>query len=207
VGAVLLAIAGVSVGCSDDENGSGGAGGSVETTTATTATSTSPSTTTTGASTTTSASTSGSTTSTGMPGCNEIQAAFVKAQSFTSWSGDVSPELGGADPDFAVLGIPIGSSGTITLELPTNIDDCSDTDVCVIIFEDLVDPNPPARVYASAGGTITLDAPTSPATASGSLADVELVEVALDGQTGALTPVEDGACLSLPAATFEFQGK
>jgi hypothetical protein len=206
VGAVLFVIAGASAGCSDDEAGSGGAGGSVETTTATT-TSTSPTTSTTSSSSTTSTSTSASSTSTGTPACDEIEASIVEAQSLTSWSGDVTPELGGADPDYVILGIPNGSSGTVTLQLPTNIDDCADTQACVLVFEDFVDPTPPVRVYASSGGTITLDGTTSPGTASGTLTDVELVEVTLDGMTGALTPVADGACLNLPTASFEFDAK
>lgn len=139
--------------------------------------------------------------------CTGIEAAFVDAESFSTWSGDVVPDLGTAEPDSTLLGIPIGSSGTITLELPTDIDDCGDTQACMIVFEDFVNGSPPARVYASSSGTITLDAPTTAGTASGLLDAVELVEVTLDDATGGLTPVRDGQCLILSDGSFEFQSK
>jgi hypothetical protein len=142
-----------------------------------------------------------------MTTCEEIETNIVEAQSLSSWSGEVTPQLGAAQPDYAILGIPLGSSGTITLSLPANIDDCANTDACVLVLEDFVDPNPPARIYASTSGTITLDDTTGPATAAGTLDDVALVEVTLDDVTGAFTLVEDGACLTLPTASFEFQGK
>ncbi len=188
-------------GCGDDE-GTGGGGGSTTSSTTSVGTSTS----TTGSTTSTSAtitSTSAST-STGMVTCDALDAAFDMALTDTSWSADITPNIGGPEPDYLILAVPEGSMGTIDLEQLSTLAGCGDTETCVFVLQDFVDPNPPAKVYAADAGTIELDGTTTAGAATGTLASVALTEVELNAQTCAISELAGGACLTLEAASFDF---
>jgi hypothetical protein len=185
--------------CGDDETGTGGSAGGT-TSSSTTGATTSGSTT---SSSTTSSTTSS--TSTGMAGCAAVAGMFDQTLSDVSWSATVSPNIGGPDPDYVILVIPEGTSGTVELTaLPASLSACGDTESCVLVFEDFVDPTPPARIYAANAGTVMVDAPVVSGFASGVLNSIDLVEVTYDNDTSPITAVPDGACASITAMAFAF---
>ena len=89
------------------------------------------------------------------------------------------------------------------LRFPDNFGECGEDGVCLIIFEDYEDPNPPARIYAAASGTVTLEAPVGLGSAAGVLENVELVEVTLDDKHLDFSEVAGGVCLQIITSSFD----
>ena len=88
-----------------------------------------------------------------MAACTQVSGTFDQTLSDVSWSATVSPNVGGPEPDYVILVIPEGTSGTVELTaLPPNLAACGETESCVLLFEDFVDPSPPARIHAANGG-------------------------------------------------------
>ncbi len=188
-------------GCGDDE-GTGGGGGS--TTSSTTSGGTSTSTTGSTASTSTTITSTSGSTSTGMVTCDALQAVFDMALTDTSWSADITSNLGGPEADYLILALPEGSTGTSDFAQLSTLAGCGDTEICVFVLQDFVDPNPPAKVYVADEGTVELDGTTTAGAATGTLSGVSLSEVDLDARTGAVSEIAGGACLTLEAASFDF---
>ncbi len=193
---VAIGLAGsfLAVGCGDDGEGTGGGG---DTTTATNATVTSGP--------TTKASTASST-STGNQQCMELTAGdFARNATFGYLYSE--PMTGGADPDelaiefYEVDGAPF-PTGTVDLSAG---DDASyaTCSTCVLYREDFGDEGP-ARTFFQQSGTANLGATSFPAP-TGDLTDVKLVEVTIDPDTFASTPVPGGACYHIASAPFAFE--
>ena len=138
-----------------------------------------------------------------MTGCTEVT-GVTEFQTFfaNAWYGTAVPSLGGADPDFLEVDVTEGASGNITLNLVSNVEECTDTASCVILSEDETQEGVSAWFFAKSG-TLTIDSLMSPNYVSGSMADVTLVEATLDGESGAVSEVAGGRCVHVTSLAFE----
>lgn len=118
------------------------------------------------------------------------------------FSGSIDPGIAGADVDFIDLLLTADATGTLTLTLPETVDECLVSANCVIVYEDNT-PDGYARSYAAMSGTIELGASSPPYYISGSLLDVDLVEVVSDD--GAIAVVDGGACVHITDLAFDIQ--
>lgn len=109
--------------------------------------------------------------------------------------GDGSTDLGfgGPQPDlFPIELYSDGSAGTFDLGagIDSNYSTCSH---CVLIYRD-IQGDVPGKVFYQSAGTLTLNQPAGAATLDFSVSGLHLVEVTLDPNTFASTPVPDGEC-------------
>ena len=117
----------------------------------------------------------------------------------------ISPTLGAADPDFFLVELVDGATGTFDLgAMPdTNYKTC---DHCLSVFEDANAMGTPARRYFQSKGSITVTVadPNLTGKSAGSVTDLTLVEVTLAGGGDFMsTPVPGGKCLHLAAAAWD----
>lgn len=148
----------------------------------------------------------------GPPGCIEVESApdlypVNPLQIFTEYyehyfSGAIEPSIGAAEVDYLDLLLTADATGSISLTLPANVDDCLATTSCVIVYEDN-DADGYARAYAATSGTIELGTSSPPYYIAGSLQDVVLVEVV--SEEGAISVVEGGVCAHITELTFDIQ--
>jgi hypothetical protein len=131
------------------------------------------------------------------------QALNQEAQGFISWFAPVTVDLGDGGEVIMVWefydGIRADLTGTwdLTDSIDGNYETCAS---CVRVFS-LDAGGELARQFFQSAGTITLDAsPFAAGRMSGSLNNVSLVEVTIDGQTFESTPIAGGMCLSLGAS-------
>jgi len=120
------------------------------------------------------------------------------------YGGDTNPTLGGADTDSLYFyAYEEGLTGSFDLG---SGDEASFATclACLLVVEDQPAEGDPARIYFQQSGTLDLGT-TTPYYIAGSLTDVTLVEVTLDDETGASTPVPNGQCLHITNLTFDIQ--
>ena len=191
------------------EAGTGGSTGSLGTTTTASGSATAS-----GAGGSTSASTSAASSSSGVPtNCTEMTfGAFASGMSdgtASAFSATPMPNQGDMTEDDMVSLEFYGSAfdstdngektGTFDLSMggDNNYATCSR---CLSLF---VDPSVPGKTFFQVAGTLEIDASSDQlnGTVSGTLTNVTLVEVTVDGTTFMSTPVPGGACLHLATAS------
>lgn len=120
------------------------------------------------------------------------------------YGGDTTPPLGGDLTDSLYFyAYDPELTGTIDLGAGEEASFATCT-ACVLIVEDQPEEGDPARLYFQQSGTVDLGT-TTPYYLGGSLTDVTLVEVTIDGETGESTPVPGGQCLHITNLTFDIQ--
>lgn len=139
-------------------------------------------------------------------GCTEISSSDF---GYLGWNfgwfygGPPTPTLGGGDEDLLELQIYDDEiSGTIDLGSADNLDYATCLH-CVVVYEDLPGDDVAARTYFQTGGTLELGT-TTPYYISGTLTDVDLVEVTID-ESFTATPVPDGGCLHITSQSFDIE--
>ena len=120
------------------------------------------------------------------------------------YGGDTNPSLGGALTD-SLYFYAYEDELTGTFDLGAGVEASFDTcTACLLVVEDQPEEGDPARIYFQQSGTLDLGT-TTPYYIAGSLTDVTLVEVTLDPDSGASTPVPGGQCLHITNLTFDIQ--
>ena len=146
----------------------------------------------------------------GVGNCIEItpgQFASSVAAAYTVYRTGFTPNQGSDEADrfsLSVQGPPdYDGAATGTFDLTQNGDDNYKT--CTRCFLAIVDPNGATRkVFYPSHGTLVIDAGSKPLNGnlSATVTNLELVEVTI-ANDGTSTPVVDGACLSVAAATID----
>ncbi len=124
---------------------------------------------------------------------------------FISWVAPVTTDLGGGGAStisfqfFQVDGDTLTGAIDLTAGDQDNNGTCA---ACVLVFDNDA-TGTAVKTFFQSGGTMTLTAdPLATSHLSGSIANLSLVEVTLDSQTGASTLVPGGVCLSVGSVTL-----
>jgi hypothetical protein len=140
-------------------------------------------------------------------GCTEITLSGFKAYAGNknfSLEGAVSPNVDGTGPEsfrLEVYAAPVVGSVDLAVAPQDNYATCDD---CARFDTDLV-MGTPTKVFFQSGGTlaITKADPGLTGAFAGSLTDVTLIEVTIDGMTFTSTPVPNGECFHIASATWD----
>jgi hypothetical protein len=127
---------------------------------------------------------------------------FIKGQS--AFFGKLDPNLGSADTDYLALFVPADAKGKSTFAAPTSLAKCGDTEVCVLVQQDVNDSGVGAY-FVPKSGTAEIVSYDGQYLINGSLTDVTLTEVTLDDMTGDVTVVKDGRCVHIASLPFEIK--
>jgi hypothetical protein len=146
----------------------------------------------------------------GGSGCTQITFADLAIDQANGDAGvyaaDVSPNLGGADPDLfvaAFFGPGLGSfdgdqagSFDLTLNGDDNLATCSR---CLIVFDDQ------DTAYFQSQGTLVVESDSQQLTGflNATVTGLRLIEVTIDPNTDVSTPVPNGACLEIASADLD----
>lgn len=113
------------------------------------------------------------------------------------FGGAPDPALGGAAEDLMVLEIwNPDLTGTVDLGSAANLD-YANCEACALVYVDADAEGNPTQAFFQTGGTLTITSLAGGYYLNGSLSNVNLIEVTQDEQTGALTPVPGGACITI----------
>ncbi|MBM4356619.1 MAG: hypothetical protein FJ096_00760 [Deltaproteobacteria bacterium] len=160
------------------------------------------------ATTTTSASVSvtvGSGGSMGTGGSGSTCAAVTELTQFirgnSAFFGKVGPQIGGADPDYLALFVPQDAKGTTTFTTPKSLAACGDTELCLLIQQDVADSGVDAY-FVPQSGSAEIVSYDGKHLIEGKLTDVTLIEATIDDKTGDVTAATDGRCLRIAELPF-----
>lgn len=180
---VALSVAMLVGACGDDTAGTGGGGTGGDSTTTTTS--------------------SGGGEGGGTGGCTSITVPnfeFLGLGFFGVpyyFGGTPDTALGEAAEDLMLLEIWNPElSGTVDLGSASSIDYAT-CDACAIVDVDLDAEGNPAKKFFQTGGTLEISSYSDGYYLTGTLSNVNLIEVAQDAESGALTPVAGGACITI----------
>ncbi len=135
---------------------------------------------------------------TGGQSCTSITVGAFIGDNAARVVSAVSPNIGGSDPDVLSVGLYSSTTGSFNLANETDLNTCNQ---CVLAFEDVTNSGT-ARYYFQQSGSLTVNSVNSstPAFSSGTLANVKLIEVTINGTTA--TPVLNGKCLILNSGSW-----
>lgn len=128
---------------------------------------------------------------------------FGKANA-SVFAGITSPNLGGADPDYVGVVITEDPVGKATLKPVASMVTCGDTEICLLLQQDVTQDGS-AAYYLAKAGTVEVKSFDGEFLIAGSLTDVVFEEVTIDDMSGDVTPVANGKCAELASFTFDIK--
>ena len=128
-----------------------------------------------------------------------VDEALSQGSGLNFWQTEnVSPNIGGPEPEQFRMEFYTSDTGPIVLGAPPN-DNFSTCDQCLRLFQDVDGMGGQVSQFFQASGTVDIDAGSAPQVGPiiASTTDVVLVEVTIDAMTLESTPVPDGECIEL----------